>query len=301
MVPDGADMTNMHQNILLCSDLDRTLLPNGVEPESLLARPLFRALSERSDICLAYVSGRDLHLLQQAVDEYQLPIPDFAIGDVGTTIYQINKGEWVSWTDWQEAIAPDWKGHDHADLSHLLADMPELQLQPEYKQNRFKLSYFTPIDVDTTALLTTIDARLQPLAVSASLIWSVDEADSVGLLDILPSCATKLGAIRFLMQRAGYSAQQTVFAGDSGNDLPVLTSGLHSILVRNAHANVRREALASLSVNDQHKLYQARGGFLDMNGHYAAGVLEGLVHFHPQLRMWMTKVAVSDGSRHDDL
>jgi len=286
-------MITNDQTILLCSDLDRTLLPNGAEPESVLARPLLQALAERDDICLAYVSGRDLQLLQQAIDEYRIPVPDFAIGDVGTTIYQIDDGEWRPWLEWQEHIAPDWNGYDHTALAGLLADMTGLWLQETAKQNRFKLSYYTPVDIDTEALLAVIDARLQPLAVKASLIWSVDEAANVGLLDILPLRATKLGAVQFLMQRFCFSEQQTVFAGDSGNDLPVLTSGLRSILVRNAHPDVRREAMTSLSAAAQHSLYQAQGGFLGMNGNYAAGVLEGLVYFHPRLQAILEEAAAS--------
>jgi len=52
-----------------------------------------QAPSKRDDVCLADVSGRDLQLLQQAINEYQIPLPDFAIGDVGTTIYQIENGQ----------------------------------------------------------------------------------------------------------------------------------------------------------------------------------------------------------------
>jgi len=285
-------MLSMDQTILLCSDLDRTLLPNGDEPESVLARPLLRVLSERADVCLVYVSGRNLSLLQQAVDEYQIPLPDFAIGDVGTTIYQIENDQWRPWPEWQDYIAPDWNGYDHSVLLQQLTDIPQLELQAQAQQGRFKLSYYTSVDVDTETLLAAIDVRLQALGVNASLIWSIDEAAGVGLLDVLPRRATKLGAIRFLMQRGQFSEQQTVFAGDSGNDLPVLVSGLPSILVRNAHADVRREALAGLGSDAQHTLYQAQGDFLGMNGCYAAGVLEGLVHFHPKFQAFLERNAV---------
>lgn len=271
--------------ILLCTDLDRTLLPNGTEPESALARPLIQALSARDDICLAYVSGRDRGLVQQAIAEYQIPVPAFVIADVGTTVYQIEAGQWRPCPNWQRIIAPDWNGYDHAGLLQLLADMSALRLQEASKQGCFKLSYYTPMDIDQGALLAAIEQRLRPLAIQASLIWSIDEAAAVGLLDVLPRRATKLGAIRFLMRQEGFSARQTVFAGDSGNDLPVLVSGLQSILVRNATPDVRRQALAALA--DMSTLYQARGGFLGMNGHYGAGILEGLAHFYPQLRAWL--------------
>jgi len=31
-----------------------------------------------------------------------------------------------------------------------------------------------------------------------------------------------------------------------------------------------------------HRLYLPKGNFWDMNGNYAAGVIEGLVHFRPE-------------------
>jgi len=34
-------------------------------------------------------------------------------------------------------------------------------------------------------------------------------------------------------------------------------------------------------------LYIAKGDFLDMNGNYAAGVLEGVAHFLPETITWM--------------
>lgn len=274
--------------ILLCSDLDRTLLPNGPEPESPRARPLLRRLARRPELTLAYVSGRHRALLQEAIREYQLPLPDYAIGDVGTTIYEIRQGRWRSWPAWEQEIAPDWAGHSRDELARLFEDMEALSLQEAEKQNTFKLSYYAPPDTDHEALLAEMDARLRRRGVRASLIWSIDELKHVGLLDVLPRSATKYHAIRFLMERKGFDEAHTVFAGDSGNDLAVLTSGLASVLVRNAREEVRRQAVAAVRAKGfPQKLYLAQGGFLGMNGNYAAGVLEGLAHFQPVVLQWL--------------
>ncbi|GAB6039640.1 hypothetical protein JCM17961_03130 [Endothiovibrio diazotrophicus] len=266
--------------LLLCSDLDRTLIPNGPQPESPEARPRLRAFAARPDTLIAYVSGRHRALIQQAIEEWALPIPDFAIGDVGTTIYRIQENEWVPWTAWEEEIAPDWAGHSGGDLANRLADLPGLRLQEEEKQNRFKLSYYLPLDTDHRPLLDEVARRLDALGVRANLIWSIDEAENVGLLDLLPASADKLHAIRFLIRRLGLPEERTLFSGDSGNDLAALTSGLPAILVRNAADEVRDEALRAAP--DRSRLYLAHGGFDGMNGYYAAGVLEGIAHFHPE-------------------
>jgi len=274
--------------LLLCCDLDRTLLPNGNQDESPRARPLFRMLAKRPELTLAYVSGRHKGLLLEAIHDYDLPVPDYAIGDVGTTLYEIHNNEWQPWEAWEEEIAPDWAGRRHDELAALFEDIGTLTLQEPEKQNTFKLSYYAPMDTDHGALLAEMDARLKRLDIRTSLIWSIDEARHVGLLDILPRRATKYHAIRFLMARKGFDEGNTVFAGDSGNDLPALTSGLQAVLVHNARQEVREEALRS--VREQglaERLYLARGNLMEMNGNYAAGVLEGLVHFEPEALHWL--------------
>jgi HAD superfamily hydrolase (TIGR01484 family) len=279
----------MTSRILLCSDLDRTILPNGAQPESTRARPLLRALAGRDEITLAYVSGRHQALLQQAIDEFDIPVPDFAIGDVGTTIYEIQNGNWQPWQHWYNEIAPDWNGKEREDLHQLFMDINMLELQEPEKQNVFKLSYYAPQDCDTKALLNQMRKRLTAENVRASLIWSIDEITHVGLLDVLPERATKLHAIEFLMKQKHFGIEQTVFAGDSGNDLPVLTSKINSVLVKNAREDVRKEALSKVNT-DGHpgSLYLAQGDFMDMNGNYSAGVLEGLAHFIPESKAWLT-------------
>jgi len=280
------------KSVLLCSDLDRTLLPNGPQPESLEARKLLRALAERPEVTLAYVSGRHRGLLQQAIDEYELPLPDYAIGDVGTTIYEVDGNEWRPWKEWHEEIAVDWCGKSREDLQQSLVDIGQLRLQEDSKQNVFKLSYYAPADIVPDELLAQVRGRLTAEGVHASLIWSVDEMADVGLLDILPEHATKLHAIEFLMQRKHFAPERTVFAGDSGNDLPVLTSGLQAVLVGNARDDVREEAMQSVQqAGHPASLYLAQGGLLGMNGNYSAGVLEGLVHFLPHTLKWLQEAS----------
>ena len=274
---------------LLCSDLDRTILPNGSQPESPQARPLLGAVAARPELSLVYVTGRHAKLIREAITEYRIPEPAYAIGDVGTTIYQVAGDRWQPLREWSDIIARDWQGAAHRDLLNLFCDLDLLRQQEAEKQNTFKLSYYTPVTFERDGLLAEMDDRLKQQNVQASLIWSIDEAANVGLLDVLPASATKLHAIEFLMERLQFSRDNTVFAGDSGNDLPVVTSGrLQAVLVKNAHPDVvdqARSALASRNAEDS--LYLAQGGLLGMNGNYSAGVLEGLVHFIPGARTWL--------------
>ncbi|MDO9423072.1 MAG: HAD-IIB family hydrolase [Methylobacter sp.] len=278
----------MTERVLICTDLDRTLLPNGSAPESTQARPLFAALVARPEITLAYVSGRHKALIEDAITEFDLPLPDFVIGDVGTTIYAVSAQGWQPWPQWAEEIAPDWAGKDHAGLHGLFEQLPGLTLQESAKQNRFKLSYYLPLDIDLTQLLTNMRSILSMHAIKAELIYSVDEPEHIGLLDVLPARATKFHAVEFLMHQLGIDLDHTVFAGDSGNDLPVMTSAIKSVLVANASAAVSQEAkhLAKLH-NTEDALYLAQGGFMGMNGNYSAGLLEGVAHYLPQTQQWV--------------
>ena len=50
----------MNGSILICTDLDRTLLPNGNQPESPDARRRFACFAAREEVRLAYVTVRIL-------------------------------------------------------------------------------------------------------------------------------------------------------------------------------------------------------------------------------------------------
>lgn len=277
-------MTDDHR-ILLCCDLDRTVLPNGDAPENPEARSVFREVALRSEVTIAYASGRSRDLLLRAISEYALPEPAFAIGDVGSTIYAVASGKWRRLDDWHDEIAPDWHGRTAGDLEQLIGELRGLELQEREKQGRFKLSYYADLERERDEYLEPVQRALEGAGISASLIWSVDETEDVGLLDILPRSATKREAVEFLLNHLGLDETRMVYAGDSGNDLPVLTSGLQAVLVANAREEVRRDVRRQAT--DADRLYLAVGGFHGLNGNYAAGVLEGLAHFLPETETWI--------------
>ena len=271
------------KRFLLCTDLDRTLIPNGKQPESPRAMERFKQLVNCEQVTLAYVTGRHRALIKQAIAQFALPLPDFAIADVGTTIYRVGSDGWRQWDEWDTQIAPDWQGLSHDELYRLLSVFPALRLQEKEKQNRHKLSFYVTLDTDAQRLLEEVGARLKDSDIRANLIWSIDEKAELGLLDVLPVSANKLHAIRFLMQQQRFSEEDTVFAGDSGNDLDVLLSSIPAVLVTNADAEVKAVAEQA----DKNTLYIAGGGYLGMNGNYSAGILEGVAHFLPDVDGWL--------------
>lgn len=277
--------------LLLCTDMDRTVIPNGDQPEHPAARPCFRAFCQRPEIQLVYVTGRHRELVQQAIQSYDLPAPDFVITDVGTRIYEVGAGQWRELLLWQQTIAAAWHGCSHEQIRQALGPQTELVLQEASKQSSYKLSYYLPLDADKDAILARVETCLRQLGVEASLVWSIDEPENIGLLDVLPRNATKLHGIEFLQQQLGYRYDQVIFAGDSGNDLPVLVSPIRSVLVANASAELKLQAQQLARQNGHGEaLYLAEEANFPLGGNYAAGVLQGVWHFAPALRPQLQQI-----------
>ncbi len=270
-------------SLLLCTDLDRTLIPNGTQPESPGARQAIAELARHRDVTLVYVTGRHLALTEHAIRRFSLPWPDIAITDVGTAIFEREGERWRSSEAWTTKLALDWRGVKAHDLHAHLADLRGLVLQAPSRQSDAKLSFTTGSTARHDDLLAQITARLEAAGVAAAVVWSVDEAAGVGLIDVIPRHATKLHAIQFVAATRGTPLSNVVFAGDSGNDLDVLASDIPAVLVANAHDDVRREALRLAALRGtEEQLFIARDGPGPMNGNYAAGILAGVAHFRPE-------------------
>jgi len=285
------------ETLLVATDLDRTLLPNGPQAESPGARQLFARLMGDKRIRLAYVTGRHRALVEEAIDSWSLPRPDRVISDVGSTIWTVSDaGAWERDASWSAAIGKDWAGHPRTALAERLKDVPGLVLQPEAQQNLHKLSYFLQADTDMETLEPRLRERLGSDIINARFVFSIDETQDQGLLDVLPRRASKRQAIEAVARSYQLDHASVLFCGDSGNDLDVLTSAIPAVLVANATAAVREAALAGArSAGLDELLYCARGGFLGMNGNYAAGILEGISHFQPAVLALLDEKALSDG------
>lgn len=274
----------MSARTLLTTDLDGTLIPDGQAPESPQARKLFAHVVARPEVTLAYVTGRHRALVEEAIEEFDLPTPDYVVTDVGTTIHHTGRGEWEPSTTWTARMDRHWMSLSAQTLQQRLIGLPDLRPQPEDRQSRHKISFYTEPDIDQDRLRNGVLSRLGSQSSLVRVIWSVDSVNGQGLLDLIPTVGGKRAAIAFLMEEGGFTLGQTLFAGDSGNDLEVLVSPIPAVLVANASDALREQATrTSEAVGMRKNLHVAEGGFLGMNGNYAAGVLEGLAHFRPEV------------------
>ncbi len=274
----------MALNIFLCTDLDRTLVPNGNEEASMKAYVLFNQLCQENDFHVAYVSGRSQLLMLDAIKEFKIPLPDYAITDVGTMIYEIRDGQWSLNLKWQDLLGKDWQHQNAGDILDMLGGIEEITAQEPEKQNEFKLSFYTNEDVDFQKVTAKINRCLSSRHLKMNIVSSLDVMERKGLIDILPASANKLLAIRFLIEEQSLNEDRVVFAGDSGNDYDVLISPLKGILVKNADNDLKKKLVQeNRRLHQDHSIYIPEGDFLAMNGNYCAGILEGLSHYFPEI------------------
>ena len=96
---------------ILATDLDRTLLPNGSWPPDPGAIDLFNELTQKHDVLVVYVTGRNLNLTENAIREFGIRYPDVLIGDVGTSIRKYELNDWKlhgSWNTHVKRASPKW-------------------------------------------------------------------------------------------------------------------------------------------------------------------------------------------------
>ena len=78
---------------ILATDLDRTLLPNGSWEYDRDAIDMFNELTDKHDVLVVYVTGRNLDLTEKAIREFGVRYPDVLCGDVGTSIRKYGNGK----------------------------------------------------------------------------------------------------------------------------------------------------------------------------------------------------------------
>jgi hypothetical protein len=145
-------------------------------------------------------------------------------------------------------------GWDAAAVVEALARVRGLEPQSADARTDVKLSYVAD---DAIAMADHVRATLREAGLKATVVGSRGH-----LLDVLPPKASKGKAIKWLTRLWGVAAAQVAVAGDSGNDLEMLTGPFRGIVVGN-HA----PELAEL---------RGRRGVYVAEGAYAAGVREGL-------------------------
>ncbi|MFO1064754.1 MAG: HAD-IIB family hydrolase, partial [Pirellulales bacterium] len=211
--------------VMLISDIDGTLTGDAAALESLME--CVRRSNGR--ICFGVASGRSPALIEAAIAEFRLELPEIIIASVGSEILLGPYRE--IWTDWSDTIADDWRPHA---LAERLAELDCIEPQAgPHQQGPFKLSYILRSGMTIAEAGSCIEEQLRGADSPYRLIISHGN-----LVDVLPAHSGKGNALRFLLERLDFPLDLVLAAGDSENDRDILTMGLKSIVVGNHAAEL---------------------------------------------------------------
>jgi sucrose-6F-phosphate phosphohydrolase len=261
---------------ILATDLDRTLLPNGSWPADPGAIDMFNELTDRHNVLVVYVTGRNLALSEEAISQYGIRHPHVLIGDVGTSIRKYAPEGWEADSGWDAHVkhtSPKW---DAEAVREAVSGVVGLVEQERVHCGPFKQSYYVDHDNRET-ILKLVDERVKG-KFDEVIIYSYDSQSGDGLLDFLPQSATKQTALEYIAREYDAGKDDVVFCGDSGNDIQPLTAGFCGVMVRNADDQLVANVKAALQENPDLKIYHANG-FDELSGYYTSGVIEGAYHY----------------------
>ncbi len=242
---------------VLATDLDGTFLGGTAEARE----ELYNWIEDnRETIGLIFVTGRHPEFIHDHCDTFGVPMPEYVIADVGTTIAQVySPGMVLPVPELEAHIANAWVGKATM-VRDLMAKVDGLTLQDT--PFRHRLSYDISIDGFNIADLDPVRALDVDVLVSDNRF-----------VDVLPQGVSKGPTLHRLLKTLGIAPDRVLTAGDTLNDLSMLTAELHAVAVGGSE-----QALYD-NLPESPKIHRARG-------EGAAGILEAIMAFnlHPTPR-----------------
>jgi sucrose-phosphate synthase len=245
----GAKSRLITADRLLVCDVDNTLTGDRKALRELLE--LLRR--HGNDVAFGIATGRSLELAREVLSEWEIPTPQVLITSVGSSIHYGRK--MIRDRGWEKHIRYGWRPEP---LREVMSQVPGLKLQGPEGQGPFKISF--DIDPKKMPPVPRILARLRKAGLRANLVHSHG-----AYLDVLPIRASKGRALRYFCLHWGIPPERCLVAGDSGNDVEMLTGRTLGVVVGN-----RDPELDSLRGRPQ--IYFA-------DGRHAWGIIEGIRHY----------------------
>ena len=201
------------RKFVLATDLDGTFLGGTSEDRQALYTWIE---AHRDTIGLIFVTGRDPDHITQLCND-GLPWPEYVVGDVGTTIAQVEDRQQRPLPALEAEIAAAWD--DAGDkVRDALADHPGLTLQPV--EFRYRISY----DMDPRTVTKASAEAVEELG----LDWLISDNK---YFDVLPKGISKGPSLKRLVAHLGIAPGVVLCAGDTLNDLSMLECGLPAVAV----------------------------------------------------------------------
>ncbi|QMV65103.1 glucosylglycerol-phosphate synthase [Pseudomonas berkeleyensis] len=231
--------------MLLATDLDGTFLAG--DPEDRLS--LYQTIAAHPEIKLAYVTGRSLEAVLPLLADPTLPQPDYIIADVGATLVHGDSLQPIQ--PLQSVVDARWPGE-----SQVASAIEPFGLERQDVPQARRCSYFcTPEQAANPALREIADELGCDLLYSAELY-----------LDFLPKGVNKGSSLQALADWLDLDHDQVLAAGDTLNDLSMLSASFHGVCVGQSET-----ALLEATRSHSRTLHANRPG--------CGGILEAFAHF----------------------
>lgn len=202
------------RRFVLATDLDGTFLGGS---ESDRARLYGWIEDNRASVGLIFVTGRDPDFIGELCAG-GVPWPDYAVGDVGTTIATVSPEAGVApIPHLEEEIAAAW-GDAGGQVRAALDGHPGLTLQPT--AFRYRVSFDMEPD--------RFDPAAKDLVEEMGHDWLMSDNR---YFDVLPRGVSKGPSLRRLIAHLKVGEDRVLAAGDTLNDLSMLASGLPAVAV----------------------------------------------------------------------
>ena len=234
------------KSYILATDLDGTLVGDKLALQSLLNYYEEAAL----DLALVYITGRHLASTLSLISSEGLPNPDILITDVGTVIYTLKS--LTEDRNWTKKMQNNWQPERIIQISSIFPTLVR-QALPDNKRISFTIHH-------NKEVVNKLQNALIVEKVPHKLIFSSNRD-----VDILPEQGGKGAALKYVLQTFASNEAQILIAGDSGNDMDMLTLGYPSVSVGNAQPEL-------VKMNDHPLLFRS-------TKNYAEGILEAWLHF----------------------
>lgn len=234
---------------LIITDLDNTLTG---DLDSL--NEFVDLIREHDHVGFGVATGRRLDSAMDLIDELGLPRPDVIDTDAGT---QLHYGDSLTPDrSWRKQISYAWKPEE---VRKVIEPMPGIFPQAESSQSDFKVSY--EIDRSLAPSINAIKTSLREAGVRAKVVLSLGM-----YLDIIPVRGGSDFSLRHLLWKWGFSSDNVLVAGDSGNDAGMLLGSTLGVVVGNYSPELER-------LRNRPRIYFA-------DGHNARGIIEGIQYYH---------------------
>ncbi|PWJ21894.1 HAD-IIB family hydrolase [Jannaschia seohaensis] len=203
------------KEMVLATDLDGTFL-GGTDEECAKFYSWIQA--NRDSVGLIFVTGRDPGFIRELTTKRGVPRPDYVVGDVGTTIAEVEPDGMLRPIDALESEISERWGDASGRVQAALHSVSGLKLQST--GFRYRVSY----DMDPERF----DSRALDIVAGLGLDALVSDNR---FFDVLPKDVSKGPSLLRLLAHLEVENARTLVAGDTLNDLSMLALGLPAVAV----------------------------------------------------------------------